>query len=153
MLTQTTMSCSVRVHNCKLHQDGDRNYLFSCYVKIRNFWGVLSGQHRTNVSDKFVNGVNTEENYLCLDKKHVILQIGIEGWDLQWNCADMAGISAGKHLRRLFWSIPYSSMFSALRNIKMLKYLVQHLCYMHLCMSGLPANSVLNGSHFNTHSW
>ena len=33
-----------------------------CAVKIRNVWEVLSGQHRTNAGDEFVNGVQAVES-------------------------------------------------------------------------------------------
>ena len=33
-----------------------------CPVKIRNLWEVLSGQHRTNAGDEFVNGVKAVES-------------------------------------------------------------------------------------------
>ena len=34
---------------------------FLTTVKIRNLWEVLSGQHRTNAGDEFVNGVRAVE--------------------------------------------------------------------------------------------
>ena len=31
------------------------------YLQIRNIWEILSGQHRTNAGDEFVNGVKAVE--------------------------------------------------------------------------------------------
>ena len=39
--------------------NSDNSCLLS--VKIRNVWEVLSGQHRTNAGDEFVNGVGAVE--------------------------------------------------------------------------------------------
>ena len=40
--------------------NSDKSFLFA--VKIRNLWEVLSGQHRTNAGDEFVNGVRAVES-------------------------------------------------------------------------------------------
>ena len=39
--------------------NSDKSFLLA--VKIRNLWEVLSGQHRTNAGDEFVNGVRAVE--------------------------------------------------------------------------------------------
>ena len=40
--------------------NSNKSFLFA--VKIRNLWEVLSGQHRTNAGDEFVNGVRAVES-------------------------------------------------------------------------------------------
>ena len=38
-----------------------QNSLCFLFGKIKNLWEILSGQHRTNAGDKFVNGVKANE--------------------------------------------------------------------------------------------
>ena len=43
-------------NGCKLE-----NALCFLFGKIKNLWEILSGQHRTNAGDEFVNGVKANE--------------------------------------------------------------------------------------------